>query len=170
MKDEYLSIAEFAKRAGVTRQTIYNKLDTELTDFTKLSNGRKLVSTRALRLFGVEDFDSTVNHTFTDLAAYFDKQTETLSRLVDTLEGELKIKNDQITAANDRQRELSIMLDQQQKLNAHALLTAGSDESAAEKKYRAQFQEQMRDVARLLLQRYPEAADFLIEELEKKHL
>ena len=116
MKEEYLTIAEFAKRAGVSRQTIYNRLDSDLTDFTKLLNGRKLVSSKALRLFGVEEFDNSVNHTFTDLAAYFDKQNETLSRLVDTLEEELAIKNQQIKESSDRQRELSIMLNQQQKL------------------------------------------------------
>ena len=172
MKEEYLTIAEFAKRAGVSRQTIYNRLDTDLTDFTKLSNGRKLVNSKALRLFGVEEFDNSVKHTFTDLAAYFDKQNETLSRLVDTLEDELAIKNQQIKESSDRQRELSIMLNQQQKLNAHALLTgsSGTDEAAIEQKYRSQFQDQLRQIARQLLKKYPEAVDYLIEEAEKKHL
>jgi len=172
MKEEYLTIAEFAKRAGVSRQTIYNRLDTDLTDFTKLSNGRKLVSSKALRLFGVEEFDNSVKHTFTDLAAYFDKQNETLSRLVDTLEEELAIKNQQIKESSDRQRELSIMLNQQQKLNAHALLTgsSGTDEAAIEQKYRTQFQDQLRQIARQLLERYPVAVDYLIKEAEKKHL
>lgn len=171
MKDEYLTIAEFAKQAGVTRQAVYKRLSADLFEFTKVDNGTKLINSRALRLFGVEPVSTELTHTFTDLAAYFDKQNETLSRLVDTLEDELAIKNKQIEASNDRQRELSIMLDQQQKLNAHALLTgsSGSDEAAIEQKYRDRFQDQMQHIAQLLLDQYPEAAEYLIKELEKEH-
>ncbi len=41
MNDEYISISEFAKRAGVSRPTIYSKLDNELSNFCKVVKGKK---------------------------------------------------------------------------------------------------------------------------------
>lgn len=176
MKDEYLSIAEFAKRAGVTRQAVYKKLTTELSDYVNEVDGKKVVNSKALRLFGVEPVDSELTHTFTDLATYFDKQLDAFSHLVDVLEDdlaanrrELEIKNKQIEDLSRRADQSQVLLSQQQQLNAHALLSGNVDTDVIEQKYRDQYQDQMKEVARLLLERYPEAAEYLIRELEKKH-
>lgn len=186
MKDEYLSIAEFAKRAGVTRQAVYKRLSTDLFEFTKVDNGTKLINSRALRLFGVEPMSTELTHTFTDLAAYFDKQNEKFDRLIDVLEAdvaklhqELEIKNKQLLESNERQRELSIMLNQQQTLNAHALLNGSRQDpdpspvdqdeiDAAYRKGKADAQEQMVRIAKALSRNYPDASDFLIAEFDKK--
>lgn len=177
MKDEYLSIAEFAKRAGVTRQAVYKKLTTELSDYVNEVDGKKVVNSKALRLFGVEPVDSELTHTFTDLATYFDKQLDAFSHLVDVLEDdlaanrrELEIKNKQIEDLSRRADQSQVLLSQQQQLNAHALLSGNVDTDVIEQKYRDQYQDQMKEVARLLLERYPAAAEYLIRELEKKHL
>lgn len=177
MKDEYLSIAEFAKRAGVTRQAVYKKLTTELSDYVNEVDGKKVVNSKALRLFGVEPVDSELTHTFTDLATYFDKQLDAFSHLVDVLEDdlaanrrELEIKNKQIEDLSRRADQSQVLLSQQQQLNAHALLSGNVDTDAIEQKYRDHFQDQMQEVAKLLFERYPAAAEFLITELEKKHL
>ena len=177
MKDEYLSIAEFAKRAGVTRQAVYKKLTTELSDYVNEVDGKKVVNSKALRLFGVEPVDSELTHTFTDLATYFDKQLDAFSHLVDVLEDdlaanrrELEIKNKQIEDLSRRADQSQVLLSQQQQLNAHALLSGNVDTDVIEQKYRDHYQDQMKEVARLLLERYPAAAEYLIRELEKKHL
>lgn len=178
MKDEYLSIAEFAKRAGVTRQAVYKKLTTELSDYVNEVDNKKVISSKALRLFGVEPVDSELTHTFTDLATYFDKQLDAFSHLVDVLEDdlaanrrELEIKNKQIEDLSRRADQSQVLLSQQQQLNAHALLSGSqtADTEAIEQKYRDHYQEQMKEIARLLFERYPAAADYLITELEKKH-
>ena len=179
MKDEYLSIAEFAKRAGVTRQAVYKRLTGDLQEFTKVDNGTKLVNSKALRLFGVEPVDSELTHTFTDLATYFDKQLDAFSHLADVLEDdlaanrrELEIKNKQIEDLSRRADQSQVLLSQQQQLNAHALLSGSqtADTDAIEQKYRDQFNDEMQRIAKLLLNRYPEAVDYLIKEAEKKHL
>lgn len=177
MKDEYLSIAEFAKRAGVTRQAVYKKLTTELSDYVNEVDNKKVINSKALRLFGVEPVDSELTHTFTDLATYFDKQLDAFSHLVDVLEDdlaanrrELEIKNKQIEDLSRRADQSQVLLSQQQQLNAHALLSGNVDTDVIEQKYRDQYQDQMKEVARLLLERYPAAAEYLIRELEKKHL
>lgn len=130
--DEYLSIAEFAKRAGVTRQTVYKKLTTELTDFVNTVDNKKVINIKALELFGVAVVDKNATTTFTDLAAYFDKQLERFDRLIDNLEddkeklfAELEIKNEQIEALHtqiDQEQKLHAMT-QQTSVSAHKLLS-----------------------------------------------
>ena len=51
-KDEYISIAEFARRAGVTTQAVYkqlnNQVDNQLTTYVKIVNGKKRLHINAL--------------------------------------------------------------------------------------------------------------------------
>lgn len=51
MKDEYISISEFARRAGVSRQAIQQRLDTSLREFVKDTQGKKLLNSKGLELF-----------------------------------------------------------------------------------------------------------------------
>lgn len=104
-KDEYISISEFSKRAGVSRPTIYAKLENELSSFTKSVNSKTLINTKALELFNVKE--SVKN--FTDFESLKDF-IEVLQEQAQALKKELDIKNEQI-------RSLSTALDQQQKLH-----------------------------------------------------
>lgn len=52
---EYISIAEFAEKAGVSRQTIYNRLNSDLSSFCKIVNGKKVLNTEGLSLFSVKN-------------------------------------------------------------------------------------------------------------------
>ena len=171
MKDEYLTIAEFAKRAGVTKQAIYKRLNNDLAPFSTIVEGQKCVNSKALSLFGVQPIEPDASTTIIDLAAHLQKQHDTLSHLVDVLEAELAAKDEQIKSLSqslDQEQQLHAMI---QRTHAHALLTgsSASDTAAIEQKYRDQFQDQMQHVAQLLLDRYPEAAEYLIKELEKEH-
>ena len=189
MKDEYLTIAEFAKQAGVTRQAVYKRLSTDLFEFTKVDNGTKLINSKALRLYGAEPLSTELTHTFTDLATYFDKQNEKFDRLIDVLEAdnaklhqELDVKNRQIAAQNKQIEDLTrltdqahVLADQQQKLNAHALLNGSRQDpdpspvdqdeiDAAYRKGKDDAQKQMVRIAKALSRNFPDAADFLIAE------
>ena len=147
MKDEYLSIAEFAKRAGVARQTVYRKLSQELQPYVTDGDNGKAINIKALELFGVTDGDKDVTATVTDMFAYLDGQLKRFDRLIDVLENDnekmhgkmdfmsaqLEEKDRQI-AAKDRQiadlsrlaDQAQLLTDQSQKLNsqAHGLLAA----------------------------------------------
>lgn len=48
---EYITIAEFAERAGVTPQAVYKRLKTDLEPFLKVENGVKLLNADALELY-----------------------------------------------------------------------------------------------------------------------
>ena len=51
---EYLSVADFAVAAGVTKQAVYRRMDTNLKEYVRVENGKKFVSTDAIPLFHVE--------------------------------------------------------------------------------------------------------------------
>lgn len=63
--DDYISISEFAKKAGVTRQAVCLRLDKDLQSFVKLDNGKKLIQINALGLFNVKR-DKLPNTDFTN--------------------------------------------------------------------------------------------------------
>lgn len=45
---EYLTVAEFAERAGVTKQAVYKRLNNQLQKYVIEQNGRKLIKSSAL--------------------------------------------------------------------------------------------------------------------------
>lgn len=49
--NEYLTIAEFAERAQVSKQAIYKRLSKDLTQYLKQDGKKKLLSSEALALF-----------------------------------------------------------------------------------------------------------------------
>ena len=48
---EYVTIAEFAEKAGVSQQAVYQRLKKDLAPFAKTENGVKYLQTEALKLF-----------------------------------------------------------------------------------------------------------------------
>ena len=115
MKDEYISISEFAKRAGVSRPTIYSKLDNELSNFCKVVKGKKVINIAALSLFGVKESvnNFTDNETLKALVTVLQEQQETLQK-------ELDVKNRQIDTLNAQNTQQLKLIDQQQQLQALA--------------------------------------------------
>ena len=45
---EHISIQDFANKSGLSRQTVYRKLDNEWNKYYKEENGKKLISVEAL--------------------------------------------------------------------------------------------------------------------------
>lgn len=115
MKEEFLSISEFAKRAGVSRPTIYSKLESELSSFCKVVKGKKVINIAALSLFGVKESvnNFTDNETLKALVTVLQEQQETLQK-------ELDIKNRQIDTLNAQNSQQLKLIDQQQQLQALA--------------------------------------------------
>ena len=146
---EYVTIAAFAKLAGVSRQAVYSRLDSQdLDKFIQVDNTgkkpKKLVSTEALQLFKTR----TVNQVDCKVDTVSDKQ-------LDTMQEQLKEKDKTITSLleqvqqlqtqnqslsnslSDQGKELTKLLDQQQQLQAmyakQLTLAAASEENKAPK-------------------------------------
>ena len=105
-KDRYISIADFAKEAGVSKQAVYSRLKSQdLNKFIKLENGKKLINTKALEFFNKSSFnqvEQVLESTEREYIEFLKKQIEELQR--------------------DKQ-ELYRLLDQQQQLTAQANAT-----------------------------------------------
>ncbi len=80
-QDEYISIAEFARRAGVTPQAVYkqlnNQVGNQLSTYVKIHNGKKRISIKALELFlstDVNQVDNQFNNQFNNFSQPVDNQ------------------------------------------------------------------------------------------------
>ena len=49
--EDYISIKEFASKAGVSTQAIYQRIEKDLKGFVKVENGKKLILIAALEFF-----------------------------------------------------------------------------------------------------------------------
>ena len=131
-KTNYLKISDFATKAGVSRQTIYNDLTGKLTDFLKVIDGIKMLDIQALSLYGVKDtvkLDSQFTVKFdNDLTAFLqrqieekDKQIESLYKLLDKEKEAVKEKDNQIQEyaehIREQEKRLADLLEQAQQLN-----------------------------------------------------
>lgn len=127
-KERYITIAEFAEKAGVSRAYLYKVLSTKLSTYCKQVDNQKMLNIKALELF---DVNQSVNQV--------DSDTDTLKDLIEilqeqqaTLKAELKIKNQQIEAQlkemgeySERLKESHYLIAQQQK-NEQKLLETTS--------------------------------------------
>ena len=132
-QEEYLSIAEFAKRVGLTPQGVYKQLNNRLSTYVKVHNGKKRISTKALELFlstDVNQVDKPFNNKFNNVYQPVDNQT------IEILKEQLDIKDKQIeqlqqdlrTSREDLARlatELAKIADQGQHLQMKMMLPDG---------------------------------------------
>lgn len=119
---EKISIAEFAKRANVSRQSVYKRLtqvDSELTKYVNLVDNQKMIDTQALEeVYGIKD-DKEVDkidnvksiecQPVVNLINQENQVEDMLLKQIEILQDEIKIKNDQI-------EQLHKLLDQEQQL------------------------------------------------------
>lgn len=119
---EKISIAEFAKRANVSRQSVYKRLtqvDSELTKYVNLVDNQKMIDTQALEeVYGIKDdkkvdkidnIKSTECQPVVNLINQENQVEDMLLKQIEILQDEIKIKNDQI-------EQLHKLLDQEQQL------------------------------------------------------
>lgn len=119
---EKISIAEFAKRANVSRQSVYKRLtqvDSELTKYVNLVDNQKMIDTQALEeVYGIKDdkevdkidnVKSTECQPVVNLINQENQVEDMLLKQIEILQDEIKIKNDQI-------EQLHKLLDQEQQL------------------------------------------------------
>ena len=114
MNVKYISIADFAEQAGVSKQAVYSRLKSQdLNKFIKLENGKKLINTKALELFNKSSSQSSFNQSFNQVEQGLEsterEYIESLKKQIEELQ-------------RDKQ-ELYRLLDQQQQLTAQANAT-----------------------------------------------
>lgn len=117
---EYLSVKDFAKLAGVTKQAVYQRLNTDLSSFVKLENGKKCIAKDALQLF--QSNSSKGDQESLIVKAYESTLT--------VLKSQLEVKDLQIKALNDRLEEMSKRLEEQVELNKNNQMLLAMEKKA----------------------------------------
>lgn len=134
MKNKYISVSEFAKAAGVSKQAVYSRLKSQdLNKFIKLENGKKLINTKALEFFNKSSSQSSFNQVEQGLESTEREYIESLKKQIEELQ-------------RDKQ-ELYRLLDQQQQLTAQAnatikLLQSPKEEASVIQQEKQEKQEQ----------------------------
>lgn len=92
MEKKYYTVAEFAKKVGVSPQYIYKQTKKQLRNYCKLVEGHKVISESAFSLFDFENNETT---------------SENEPVLVEYLLQQLKEKDGQIALLSDEVRRRS---------------------------------------------------------------
>ena len=116
MQDEYISVKEFAKRAGVSVQSLYkrlNGLNNPLNQYIKLVDNQKMLNISALEeVYGIEvEQPIQPNHsTYSTFYSTSAQESETVIDILlkqsEMLKKELEMKNEQIIFLQEENRKL----------------------------------------------------------------
>lgn len=123
-KKEYISIAEFAERAGVSKQAVYQRLNKSLKAYLKVIDGKKSIDTRALEDLYGKGGCSSLEQVFqgksqgVEQGNEEEKEGQLINKLIDILQEDLKSKDEQLNEKDRQIKELHNLLDQQQQLAA----------------------------------------------------
>lgn len=110
-KEEYISIAEFAERAGCSKQAVYQRLNKSLKKYVKVEKGKKCINIKALEDLYSKEVEQVFQGKSKGLEQGFNKEIQALNDVIQTLNEQLAVKDQQIAALHN-------LLDQQQHLAA----------------------------------------------------
>lgn len=123
MENQYISVKEFAQRAGKSVQAIYKGLNNRLNQYVKLVDNQKMLDIRALQeVYGIEveqpiQPELTINSTEDSTK---DVVIDTLLEQIEILKNELDVKNEQIREKDKQLSDTLKALNQAQYLQATA--------------------------------------------------
>lgn len=119
MNEEYISIPEFAKRAGVSHQAIYKRLRNQLQPYLQLVAGKKMLSEKALTLFDcnqVAQPSATKSATGLQSDSSVEAVILVLQEQLQAKDEQLKEKDRQLQAKDEQIASLHRIMEQQNTL------------------------------------------------------
>lgn len=109
MQDEYISVKEFAKRAGVSVQSLYkrlNGLNNPLNQYIKLVDNQKKLNISALEeVYGIE-VEQPIQPNHSTSAQENETVIDILLKQSEMLKKELEMKNEQIIFLQEENRKM----------------------------------------------------------------
>ena len=122
MDVDLITISEAAKRSGLSRQAVYKKVDSHLSEFVVIVAGQKMLQSSALRLLKKKQLNDVDTSKFVTNG---DRLTTSLQETIEILKNQLEKKDIQIAAQDetiksqsDSIRNLSDALQSAQALHA----------------------------------------------------
>ena len=105
-KGEYLTIAEFAERAGVSKQAVYQRLNKGLKEYSRVVDGVKMLDLRALEeLYGKEPEQGIEQEIDKDSKVNSQENQDVIKALLE----QLNVKDQQIADLNARLAQLLLI-------------------------------------------------------------
>lgn len=105
MKEDLLTIKEFAEAAGVTQQALYQRLNKSLQGYVVEVNGKKHLKRDALSIFSKPLQQQEENRAEPDSTHIEQDLIKTLQTTINVLQDQLKAKDQQIAELNERLRD-----------------------------------------------------------------
>lgn len=96
---EYLTVKDFAARAGVSTQRIYQLLAKDLQAYCKEVDGTKVIAITALERFSEKPVASPLQ---SDLPSAYQEFTKSLQDQIDSLKGQNKLISDQLAVKDEQ--------------------------------------------------------------------
>ncbi len=118
---EWLTVPEFAERAGCTKQAVYYRLGRDLAEYCKLVDGKKVIDSRAVKLIAgeqkqtLEQTDNQMGQTF---FSFLQEEIAILRAENEELKKAIAEKDDRILEFTGR---FADMAENEQKIAAMAL-------------------------------------------------
>lgn len=138
-ESNYISIAEFSKRANISKQRVYQLLNKSLKDFVKEVDGVKMLHIQALERYQSKENKSRLKQGFEQ--ELNNPLNDSLIKTIEVLQEQLSVKDRQIEELNNRLAETTQALHQaqelthrEQDLNAKNVLMLESQEQKKKKK------------------------------------
>lgn len=120
MENEYISIAEFAERAGVSKQAIYSRLKKSLKPYLKKLNGKKYLNIKGLEVFVStfsikveQDFQSKIQGVESEILSILKEEIEVKNKQIEELNAELAKEREY---SRKQSEKIATLADQAQKL------------------------------------------------------
>lgn len=104
MDKKYYTVAEFAKKAGISKQAVYQSLDKKLNKYVKEVDGKKYIARDAFSVFNSKLIDSTLEKILIQLEEK-DRQIAILSEQVKFQDEEIKRRSEEILELTKAFRE-----------------------------------------------------------------
>lgn len=98
MAADLITVSEAAKRSGLSRQSVYKKLDTTLSDFLIVIDGQKMLDIRALQVLDKKKLTDVDASKFVTNG---DKLTKALQDTIEILKNQLEKKDIQLAAQDE---------------------------------------------------------------------
>lgn len=104
MDNKYYTVAEFAKKVGISKQAVYQSLEKKLYKYVKEVDGKKYISRDAFSVFNSKLIDTTLEKILIQLEEK-DRQIALLSEQVKFQDEEIKRRSEEILELTKAFRE-----------------------------------------------------------------
>ena len=130
MNNELLTVAEFSKRAGVSKQAIYSRLDKGLKQFVQVVDGQKMLNIKALEQYSSQGVEQEKQSTCSSVEQEQNSALDLLKTTIDMLQKQLEEKDRTIHELTEALKNEQLQTSQAQALHGGSikqLLEQGPD-------------------------------------------